>query len=562
MAASKDEDDNISFCSFSGEAYASTRRKNRRPHSVHHTLERMSHSLATATVDGLDMKEDKRWNKNFHHFRFVVAMMSGISIGSMLFIRYSISVGILKMVNMTALYLKEHPDKTVDDFLEEGYTLGGEFEWDNKIQQIIMSWYMFAYTIPQVAMTKVGLVTGARLAIPLSLAVCLISNALIPPFAYLGWQWVLVLRLINGVGGSAIIPMMLTIVESWMGPDEMSLGLTYAQIAQATLTAANPLVSGYLSHLHWTYTFYVPSAVTAVFCIFWLILVTDSPERSWILSQKEYDYIVNTERISMQKNNSNTVKNQHDNNNSNQIKRNKKKAISWIDILKLPTFYLYLCIWCTYCSTYSSFNFALPAYLRQFLKIRIVENGSYCSLIGSGCVIAVIWPHPCLRLLQKSFNLSLTAARRIIYGVVSTVVAFTFFYIAAFHDSQLILLFINRAFVGTNDILVTGTIMSNFAEAGATGLAFSMVNTVANLFVVFTSTLLGAHLDKTDQSVEGWTTIINVGGIFCILMMVMYCFGIRSEPIRFKKQEIVEVGTESTPENNDGTLGNVTIKQN
>lgn len=564
MSASRFEDDNISFCSMiSGETCPSARK--RKPWSTlrQQSVENRAIAFNTRSLSLTESykPEKSRFNKSFHSYRYLVAMMAGFALGSMMYLRYIIAVAILKMLDQSKLYLRENVNKTIDDFLDEGYTLGGEFDWDNEIQQMIMSWYMFAYTIPQVPLTKLGTMIGARLAMPIFLAICVISTLLTPIVAYYGWQWVIVLRMVNGAGASAVLPMMLTIIENWMPYEEVTLGLTFAQLMQAVLLCLNPMISGYLSSIHWSLAFYVPGTIVAIFCVIWLVLVTDRPEESWLLSEKELNHICNYNSTpTNNKKSTNESKTHHptekttttttnqtetkiENLDDNNIHKTKTEAneqtqhfrAGWLDILKVPSFYAYLVIWIQYCSSYSGFNFVLPNYLRQFLKISIFQNGFYCTLIQTGCILAVIWPHPCLRILQEKFKLSLTAARRITHIILCCSVAASWSYVALFHDSQLILFFMSRCFHGSNDIVLTGTVMTNFAKAGVTGLAFSMINTVGNLSVVFISTLVGWLLDYTNQSVEGWSIIFLVGSFFQINMMLLY-FTIRSDPIEFVKK--------------------------
>lgn len=74
-----------------------------------------------------------RCNSSFHHFRYCLVLMSGFALALMLVMRYGITISILKMVNQTHLYLEDHPNRTVDDFLAEGYSSGGEFNWNNEV---------------------------------------------------------------------------------------------------------------------------------------------------------------------------------------------------------------------------------------------------------------------------------------------------------------------------------------------------------------------------------------------------------------------------------------------
>lgn len=549
------EDDVMSFCgSISGETYSARRRKNTcvlRTHSIANSLRNESFVIKQQDIIALD-DEKKSINSIFHYYRFVVVMLGGLSFGFMMLLRFNISVAILNMVNQTALYMEENPNNTVEDFLAEGYELGGEFDWDNEIQNMIMSWYMIAYTLPQVGTTKLGLILGSRLTTPISLSICALATLLTPISAYWGWQWVVALRLINGVGGSAVLPMMLNLIENWMPYEEISLGLTVAQVLQACLTAASPLIAGELAAIHWSYAFYVPAIGTLIFCVTWLLIVTDRPDQNWLVSREELELICGCRDSDSHKslNGCKTLhshKSGHDGCNKNNPSKVREaeqqdedeeamsERASFVDIFKVPSLYAYILTLCLHCSSYNGFAFVLPAYLRQFLKIEVSENGFYCSLIQAGSILAVMWPHPFLSFLQTKFQFSLTAARRITYGTGCLVAAATWTYVGALHEFQLLLLFLNRCFQGCADVIITGSLMGNYANAGLSSMAFSLVNTVGNFSVVFASTFIGWMLDESGQSKSGWFWIMSILGSAQLLILVIFCSTIRSEPIEFSK---------------------------
>jgi hypothetical protein len=137
----------ISRCgSISGETFVSLRsRRNcpsgRAPHKLDLLAKNLReyHSQTGLPPDNLSCCENrqpdgrKRINSCFHYYRFIIAMMGGMSVGLMMFHRYSMTIAILRMVNQTHLYLEEHPDRTYQDFLDEGYLPGGEFLWNNEV---------------------------------------------------------------------------------------------------------------------------------------------------------------------------------------------------------------------------------------------------------------------------------------------------------------------------------------------------------------------------------------------------------------------------------------------
>lgn len=492
-------------------------------------LSRHYGSLSESDPSGGHQKE--KFNSSFHNYRFLVVSFGGMSVGLMLLLRYSISVSILNMVNQTAVYLEDNPNKTIEDFYNEGYKSTGEFAWDNEIQHMIMSWYMIAYSILQFPATKLALAIGSRRSVAISLGICALSTILVPPFAYLGWQYVVLLRLIGGLGGAPTISMMLNVIENWMPHHEISLGLTCAQLLTTLINTSNPFVAGYLSAIHWSYGFYIPGVATIVFCVLWLILITDHPEENFFVSLQEVNKIRAKSRnqcVKVEKSTDEIVKKSAEKN-----KKHDERLPTWLDIFKVPSFYAYCVVWSFYCAPYCEFSYMLPNYLRQFLKIDVEETGFYCTLIMSGTLISAVWPHPMLRFLQQKLKLSATSANRYTYFIICSVTGLTWFYVGTFHSSQLLMLFINRAVHVSNDVVVTSSLVSNFASANLSAVAFSMMNSVANLFVVFSSTFWGYFLDKTGQSETGWTyiywTLASVQ-LVCLILFNTLC---RAEPIQF-----------------------------
>jgi MFS family permease len=419
-----------------------------------------------------------------------------------------------------------------------------------QIVAIILGWYMFSYTLPQTMAAKLTVVLGNRVAAPISLTICTISSLLTPTAAYMGWKWVVVCRLVNGVGAAGLLPGLLKLLEDWMRYDEISSGLTVAQFLIATVNAFCPLISGYLTAIHWSLAFYVPSYITLGFCALWLVLVTNKPKSNWLISERELNYLcecdmpaVAAKTAPTKTDSSNHEKQPKELSNGgcddgpNQITVNELeyKPDSWTQILKLPQFYAYLLIWMLNCSSYTAFTFVLPAYMRQFLKIRISENGFYCFIIQMGVILAVSWPHQVLRLLTR-MNLSMTTSRRVAQLMCCVMMASTFIYVGTFHQYQLPLLFLNRCFVGT-DVIVTGSVMSNFAKAGISSIAFAMINTIGNLSITVTSTLIGWLLDYTGSSRLGWQIIFCGLGVAQIILWLTFALFVDSEPIKFKNKK-------------------------
>lgn len=491
------------------------------------TLNKSQQIALTKNHNALKDDDRKRINKSFHHYRFVVIMFGGASVGAMFLLRYNITVAILNMVNQTALYMEEHPGKTMDDFYAEGNTPGGEFHWNNEIQQMIMSSYMLTYTLPQLPVTKLGLMLGIQWMVPLSLGVCILSSVLTPTFSYLGYKWVVALRLVNGLGATAVLPMMIELIENWMPYDQLSLGLTCSQITFSLFNPMTPLITGYFSTIHWSWAFYGPSALIAVLCALWLIMITSTPENNWLVSKKELDRIHGIEEeVIESKTKSAKAIEVHENDED-------FEPHPWYVILKERSLYCYLTMYVLNCSAFSVFTFSLPLYLRQFYKISIEENGIYSGLIQSGGVLAVLWPYPILSLLQSKFNFTETLARRSIHIFITSIVMVTYLFVGFFHKWQLVIFFLNRVLYFSNDIIVMGTLMSNYAKAGLSCITFSLANTIGNITVIPVSILVGWLLDKTGQSEAAWCCIMIALAVAQLLFCLIFITTVKVGPIDF-----------------------------
>lgn len=277
---------------------------------------------------------------------------------------------------------------------------------------------------------------------PLSLTICALSCLLTPIMAYEGWQYVTILRLFNGLGASAILPLMVYVVETWMPPSESAIGLAIVQFVQYILFTVGPLVFGLLSDIHWKWAFYVPGVITLFFCLFWVYLITDEPGMCKFISKAELDIICGCARIIKDEKEQLDLERKQSSNKDMSPVRNsplrasmisttstlysvrinsEKKLVSssdlqvpWTRALRVPSFYALACVWIFWCSSFGSLSFLIPTYMRQILKVPISENGMLCFLTNCGCIFACVWPQPILRLFQNKLKLSLTASRRLV----------------------------------------------------------------------------------------------------------------------------------------------------
>lgn len=327
--------------------------------------------------------------------------------GLMMFLRLSITVAIVSMVNHTQLYLNEHPNAMKDDlneFFEPGYVETGEFDWSNEVQAKIMTFYMITYTLFQIPITGLVIRRGLRVGVMVSLFICALTNLLTPVMSYWGWYWIAGLRMINGCAASGIMSGMVSLIEKWSPTTGTANGVVLYQFTSSIFVVAAPVVGGALASVHWKWVFYVPGAVTLVFCLLWYILIADRPESSHFISRRELDLIRGDAGDKCTVIESKNEKNQ-----------SGGSSIPYRKIFKIKEFYGLAIIWCLYCAVSGSFYYLLPNYLHRVLMVPVEEIGFMSSLSQVGSLFSMLWPNRVANLLMACpLKLSLTSARSVV----------------------------------------------------------------------------------------------------------------------------------------------------
>lgn len=344
---------------------------------------------------------DDRFNKSFHHVRFLIIILGGLAMGVMFFARLTITIAMLSMVNHTHLYILEHPNSTIHEKHNFESAKDGDFNWTNDIQQFIISGYMIAYTIPQVYTTRLTYKYGIRGSLSVCLLCISISCLLTPIITYWGWGWLLALRLLNGLGASAMLPSMINAIGNWLPYQDSADGLALLQFVQTILYVSTPWISGILTSIHWKWAFYVPGILCAKFAIIWYIFARENPDACPFVSQKELDLIKGTDKKII-------------NNKSVETKRPPRTDLPWYFMFKIRSFYFLTIVWVLFEIIWNGFGFLLPTYFNKVLKISVADNGFYNFIVQSGVQFSMIWPIPAAGFIQRRFNLSLSAARSVV----------------------------------------------------------------------------------------------------------------------------------------------------
>jgi ACS family sodium-dependent inorganic phosphate cotransporter len=241
---------------------------------------------------------------------------------------------------------------------------------------------------------------GLRISIVVLLSICAIVSILTPTLAYWGWQWLVLLRLIMGAASAGVVPGMVTLIELWTPTKEASTGIVIYQFIGNIISVLTPLFSGYLAHIDWKLVFYGPGCFTLVFCLIWWLIVSDKPEASRLLSQKELDHImeVGSDKSDGKK----------------QERIEKSSELEWLFMFRIKEFWFLAFIWCLYCATSGSMIYLLPTYLHMVLKVPVQDVGTFTFMVQIGSLFSMLWPNSAANLFMRLFKCSLSTARRLV----------------------------------------------------------------------------------------------------------------------------------------------------
>ncbi|XP_053691757.1 putative inorganic phosphate cotransporter [Sabethes cyaneus] len=226
--------------------------------------------------------------------RVVLAIFGFLAILNAYTMRISLSIAITEMVNKTSTPEQEEGVCPADDNLGLGENNGGEFNWDQELQGIILSSFYWGYVITHLP----GGILAEKFGGKWTLSLGILSTAfftLITPWAVnLGGSTALiVIRVLMGLGEGTTFPALSALLASWIPLKERSkLGSLVFGGGQMGTILGN-LISGYLLHNidGWSSVFYFFGGMGVLWFILFTLFCYSDPESHPFISDKEKEYL-------------------------------------------------------------------------------------------------------------------------------------------------------------------------------------------------------------------------------------------------------------------------------
>jgi MFS transporter, ACS family, solute carrier family 17 (sodium-dependent inorganic phosphate cotransporter), other len=122
-----------------------------------------------------------------------------------------------------------------------------------------------------------------------------ICTLLTPIAAKLGLFVLIVMRILEGVGGGVSFPAEHTLISQWAPVNERSTISSIVYAGTALGTVISMLSSGVIAdNFGWEAIFYIQGGVSSIWFILWIFLASDNPSIHKYIDQNERDFIVSS----------------------------------------------------------------------------------------------------------------------------------------------------------------------------------------------------------------------------------------------------------------------------
>lgn len=223
------------------------------------------------------------------------------------------------------------------------------------MQGTLLSCYFWGYLVSQIPSARVAENFSAKWVMLFSVAINVISTLLTPVMTKLHYVGLIIVRVLEGIGGGATFPAMHCMIAAWSPPNERSVLSTIIYVGTSFGTAISILLAGVLADsLGWESVFYIMGGLSCLWMLLWIILVQDNPNKQKFISPEERQMINSSLGQT-------SVKEEH-------------PPVPWKKVLTSVPFWAILIAHC--CSNWGWYMFLIeiPFYMKQVLAFNVSSN--------------------------------------------------------------------------------------------------------------------------------------------------------------------------------------------
>ncbi|KAI8127992.1 hypothetical protein FF38_10281 [Lucilia cuprina] len=366
--------------------------------------------------------------------RTIFGLMGFFGFAVVYAMRVNLSVAIVAMVNQTAIpYDNDNGNNNnssdiimddtcpMDDVMKNKTSLlpQGEFVWDEETQGLVLGSFFYGYVLTQVPGGRMAELIGGKLIYGYGVLITALFTLLTPIAAYWNLPFLIVVRVLEGMGEGVTYPAMHAMLAHWIPPLERNKFAAVVYAGSNIGTVISMPLTGWLCSLDfmggWPLAFYLFGIVGIIWFIFWMFLVYDKPSMHPRISRKERVFIERSIRLSQQSSSNHLATafhNVNDNDDDYIIERTaaEHNRIPWCSIMTSIPLWAILITQCGQSWAFYIQLTELPTYMSNVLHFDIQSNAvlnaiPYLTswLVGIGCSALADW------LLEKRYITTLNS---------------------------------------------------------------------------------------------------------------------------------------------------------
>lgn len=459
--------------------------------------------------------------------RYILAILGSLGMAIVYGLKVNLSVAMVAMLNHTALAhtaAKTLADSNVtapahtsacvsaDGTSDSGPAPeDGPFVWSEPLQGTLLSCYFWGYFVSQIPGAQIAEKFSAKWVMFFSVAINVICTLLTPVMTKMHYVGLIILRVLEGIGGGATFPAMHCMIAAWAPPNERSVMSSIIYVGTAFGTAKSILSAGILaSKFGWESVFYVMGGASCVWMVLWMFLIQDSPNKQSLISYEER-LMINTQLGTQTK--TEGVKEEH-------------PAVPWKKVFTSAPFWAILIA--HLCSNFGWYMFLIeiPFYMKQVLKFNVSKNAVASALPYYPMFLLSVILGKTLDTFKAKGILSTTTCRKTATGF-STLIPGACLIGLCFVECQKDL----AVGIMTVGIVGMGGMFSGFLSnhidiaPNYAGTLVALTNTAATLPGIIVPLFVG-YITKGNQTISAWRVIYGVTIVlFAVEFIVFTIFG-------------------------------------
>jgi ACS family sodium-dependent inorganic phosphate cotransporter len=258
--------------------------------------------------------------------------------------------------------------------------------------------------ISQIPGAKIAAKFSAKWVMWFAVFINVVCTLLTPYAAYTGVWAVVIMRVLEGIGGGVTFPAEHTLIASWAPPSERSTISSIIYAGTALGTVISMLMAGILAEYYgWASIFYVMGGLSCIWLVLWIFFIQDTPNKQGLIDQEERDYI-NTSL-----------------NSGGGGGHHGPRSTPWGAILRSKPFWgILIAHMCNNWGWYMLL-IELPIYMNGVLKFAIKENAIFTATPFLTLWFFSIFISKTLDTFRARGSLSTTSARKIATMIASVV---------------------------------------------------------------------------------------------------------------------------------------------